>query len=164
MLAVAAVSAFGAYAYFTATGSGTGSASVGNASNITLAGTITGTLYPAGGSRFGECSRYEPGSGSQHVGSVTLASITTDAGHSSCDLSVSGVNPAFTMADVAVSQTLTKSGAPGDHTTVTGSLQMNDTGVSQDTLPGCAPDPALHEQLTSMTVEGRLSVASTGLH
>lgn len=134
LAAIATVALTGgiAYAFFTDAGSGTGTASVGTSTPITLAGTITGTLYPAGDPASVSVLVTNPGSGSQHVDKVQLASITTDAGHSSCDLSVSGVNPAFTMADVAVSQTLTKSGAPGDHTTVTGSLQMNDTGVSQD--------------------------------
>jgi hypothetical protein len=126
----------GAYAYFTATGSGTGTVSVGNVTPITLAGTITGTLYPAGDAALVSVLVTNGGSGSQHVGSVKLDSITTDAAHSTCDLSVSGINPAFTMADIAVTSTLTKSGTAGDHTTVSGSLQMNDTGISQNDCQG----------------------------
>ena len=135
---IAAVALTGgiAYAYFTDSGSGTGTASVGASSPITLAGTITGTLYPAGEPASVSVLVTNPGSGSQYVGKVHLASITTDAGHSACDLSVSGVNAAFTMADTAVVGTLTKSGTAGDHATATGSLQMNDTGVSQDACQG----------------------------
>jgi hypothetical protein len=134
---VAALALVGAaIAYFTATGSGTGTASVGSSSNITLAGTITGTLYPAGSPASISVLVTNPGSGSQYVNSVHLDSITTDAGHSSCDLSVSGGNAAFTMADISVAATLTKSGTGGDHTTKTGSLQMNDTGTSQDPCQG----------------------------
>jgi hypothetical protein len=134
VLSVVAVLALtgGAIAYFTNSGSGTGTASVGTSSEITLAGTITGTLYPAGDAADVSVLVTNPGSGSQHVGDVQLASITTDTAHSTCDLSVSGSNAAFTMADIPVQTTLTKSGTATDHTTVTGSLQMNDTGVSQN--------------------------------
>ena len=125
-----------AIAYFTDTGSGTGSATVGSASTVTLAGTITGTLVPAGSPASVSVLVTNPGSGSQYVNTVHLNSITTDAGHSTCDLSVSGGTPAFTMSDITVNQTLTKSGTAGDHTTVTGSLQMNDTGVSQNACQG----------------------------
>jgi hypothetical protein len=130
VLAVAGV----AYGYFTASGSGTGSASVGNASGITLSGTITGTLYPAGDPASVSVDVTNPGSASQHVGSVKLDSITTDADHSTCDVSVGGTNPAFTMANIPVNQTL----AAGDTTTVSGSLQMNDTGASQNDCQGAA--------------------------
>ena len=122
-----------AFAFFTASGGGTGSVAVGDSSTITLAGTVTGTLYPAGAPASVSVLVTNAGSGSQHVNSVQLDSITTDSGHSTCDLSVSGVNPAFTMAAISVGATLTRSGTPGNHTTATGgSLQMNDTGVSQD--------------------------------
>ncbi len=117
-----------AYAFFSANGSGTGSATVGSSTTVTLAGTITGTLYPAGAPASVDVLVTNPGSGSQHVGDVHLASISTDAAHSTCDLSVSGVNAAFSMSDITVGTTL----AASAHTTVSGSLQMNDTGVSQD--------------------------------
>ena len=140
VMVVAIAASIGAYAYFTASGSGTGTASVGNASNINLAGTITGTLYPAGAPASVSVHVANPGSGAQHVGNVTLASITTDAGHATCDLSVSGVNAAFTMADITVNATLAKdngvAGSGPDETDVTGSLQMNDTGTSQNTCQG----------------------------
>jgi hypothetical protein len=121
-----------AFAFFTQSGVGTGDATVGTSSTITLAGTITGTLYPAGSAASVSVLVTNPGSGSQYVDTVTLASITTDVGHASCDLSVSGANAAFTMADISVATNLTKSGTLGDNTTKTGSLQMNDTGVSQN--------------------------------
>jgi hypothetical protein len=126
----------GAIAYFTNTGSGTGTATVGTSSAVTLAGTITGTLYPGGSPASVSVLVTNPGSSSQYVNTVHLASITTDSGHSTCDLSISGATPAFTMSDITVAQTLTKSGTAGDQTTVTGSLQMNDTGVSQNACQG----------------------------
>jgi len=123
VVAVGAIT-FGAYAYFTASGSGTGSATVGSASNIVLTGTITGTLYPNGAPASVSVHAANPGSGSQNVGPVTLASITTDAAHSTCDLSVGpGPANAFTMPDTAAVGLLTADdGVPGtgtDETDVT---------------------------------------------
>ena len=149
-LVVAAVAAIGAYAYFTNAGSGSGTASVGSSSQVSLAGTITGTLYPAGSPASVSVLVTNTGSGSQYVNKVHLDSIVVD--HSSatytgataaqkatwdaCDVSTSGATPAFTMADISVTTDLTKSGTAGDNTTKVGSLQMNDTGVSQDNCQG----------------------------
>lgn len=123
-----------AIAYFTATGTGTGTATVGSSSTVSLAGTITGTLYPAGSPASVSVLVTNNGSGSQFVNTVHLASITPDAGHSSCSTTVatSGTSSDFTMADIPVSTTL----AAGGTKTVTGSLQMNDTGVSQNACQG----------------------------
>jgi hypothetical protein len=136
-LVVVAVSAVGAYAFFTASGTGTGSATVGHATTVTLDGTITGTLYPDGAPAGVSVVVHNPGSGSQFVGDIHLDSITTDLAHTTagCDTTVSGGNPAFTMADISVQSNLAADdGAAGgpDQTTKTGSLQMNDTGISQN--------------------------------
>ena len=121
-----------AYAYFTATGAGSGSATVGSATNIVLTPTITGTLYPGGTPASVSILVKNNGAGSQHVGTVTLASIAPDAGHSGCTTAVGG----FSMAAVNVNQTLTFSGSAGDHATVTGSLVMADTAANQDVCKG----------------------------
>lgn len=123
-----------AFAYFTANGSGTGSATVGTATAITITQTNTlGALYPET-SQSVSLDIKNPGSGSQFVGDVHLDSITTDAAHASCVTTTSGTNPAFTMADVSVQDTL----AAGATSSKTGSLKMNDTGVSQN---GCQGAP-----------------------
>jgi hypothetical protein len=132
-LTIVAFAAVGAYAYFTATGTGTGSATVGSVSGITLAGTVTGTLYPAGAPANVSVAVTNPGSGTQTVGSIHLDSVTTDGAHSSCDLTV-GPGAAFTMADIPVNTNLAHNGT----TTVTGSLQMNDTAANQN---GCQGAP-----------------------
>lgn len=135
-LVVAVAASIGAYAWFSASGSGSGTASVGNASGVSLAGTIIGTLYPAGDPASVSVVVTNNGSGSQFVNSVKLDSITTDVDHSTCDLTVSGGNAAFTMADIPVGATFTKSGTAGDHKTVIGSLQMNDTNADQGACQG----------------------------
>ena len=129
ILAIAA----GAYAYFTTTGSGTATATVGTSSAVTLKGTVTGNLYPGSSSPV-TLTVDNPSSGKQRVGTVSLEKVTADAGHASCSVVITGGNPDFTMADVVVNKTY----APGNNQAVTpsGSLTMNDTGVSQDACQG----------------------------
>ena len=134
ILAVVAAMAFSAaaIAYFTAGGSGTGSATVGTSATALITQTNTlGGLYPAT-SQPVNLDIKNTGTGSQFVNAVHLASIAADSGHASCDVSSSGANASFTMADVTVGQTL----AAGATTSKSGSLAMNDTGVSQDSCQG----------------------------
>jgi len=125
--------AAGAYAYFTSSGSGTGTASVGTASAVTLHGTVTGSLYPGSSSPV-SFTVDNPSSGSQRVGTISLAGITVDSGHSTCSSTISGGNPDFSMPAVAVNKTF----APGNGQAVTqaGTLTMNETGTNQDACQG----------------------------
>jgi hypothetical protein len=129
VLAVAAA----AYAYFTTTGSGTGTATVGSSSAVTLHATVASNLYP-GSAATVSFTVDNPSSGSQRVGTITLTEVKPDAGHSSCSTTISGGNPDFTMPAVAVNKVF----GPGNGQTVTptGSLTMNETGVSQDACQG----------------------------
>ena len=125
--------AVAAYAYFTTTGSGTGTATVGSSSPVTLHATVSSTLYPGGSSPV-SFTVDNPSSGAQRVGTITLASITVDAGHASCSTAIGGGNPDFTMAAVTVNQVFPSGN--GQAVTPTGTLAMNDTGVSQDACQG----------------------------
>lgn len=129
VLAIAA----GAYAYFTTSGSGTVTATVGTSSAVTLKGTVTGNLYPGSSSPV-TLTVDNPSAGKQRVGTISLEKITADAGHASCSVVITGGTPDFTMADVVVNKTY----ATGNNQAVTpnGSLAMNDTGVSQDACQG----------------------------
>lgn len=122
-----------AIAYFTTTGSGTGTATVGSSSAVTLHATVTGDLYP-GSSSSVSFTVDNPSSGAQRVGTISLASISADAGHSGCSTAISGGNPDFTMPAVTVDKTF----APGNGQSVTqtGTLTMNDTGVNQNACQG----------------------------
>jgi hypothetical protein len=134
VLTVIAVMAFSAaaVAYFTSGGSGSGSATVGTASTATITQTNTlGALFPAT-SQPVNLDIKNTGTGSQFVNKVHLDSITADAAHAACDVSSSGANAAFTMADVTVGETL----AAGATTSKSGTLTMNDTGVNQDSCQG----------------------------
>src|SRR5664279_1174317 len=103
-----------AYAYFSTTGSGTGTATVGSSSAVTLHATVTGSLYPGVSSPV-SFTVDNPSSGSQRVGTITLASITVDAGHSTCSTVITGGNPDFTMAAITVNHVF----ATGSGQTVT---------------------------------------------
>ncbi len=129
---VVAVSAVGAYAYFTATGTGTGTATVGSSTAFTVNGDVTGNAYPAGPALTVPVTVTNNSTGSQKAGTVTLDSITSDA--PTCDTSLNGPNAAFTFANpITIDEDL----AAGATSTVhNGSLQMNDTGVSQDSCQG----------------------------
>lgn len=128
-LAVAGI----ALAYFTSTGSGTGTAKVGSSSAVTLHATISSSLYPGSSSPVA-LTVDNPSSGSQRVGTVSLASISVDAGHSTCSTTISGGNPDFTMAAVTVNKVF----GPGNGQSVTpsGTLAMNETGLNQDACQG----------------------------
>ncbi len=122
-----------AYAYFSSTGSGTATATVGNGSTVTIKGTVGSNLYP-GGSATVSFTVDNPGSGSQRVGTISLSSISVDAGHSTCSKSITGGNPDFAMPAVTVNKVFGPGN--GQAVTPTGTLTMNDTGVSQDACQG----------------------------
>jgi hypothetical protein len=129
VLAVAGI----ALAYFTSTGSGTATATVGSGSAVTIKGTVSSTLYP-GGSSLVTFTVDNPSSAAQRVGTITLTGIAVDAGHSTCSKVITGGNPDFAMPAVIVNKTY----ASGNNQAVTptGTLTMNDTGVSQDACQG----------------------------
>lgn len=128
-LAMAAV----AFAYFTSSGSGTGTATAGSSSAVTLHASISSNLYPGSSSPV-TLTVDNPSSGSQRVGTVTLASISVDAGHSGCSTVITGGNPDFTMPAIAANQVFGPGN--GQNVTASGTLTMNETGVNQDACQG----------------------------
>ena len=117
-VAVLAVSAVGAYAYFTNSGSGTGTAQVGTSTAITIAGTVTpgaGGLVPGGNTADATFNITNPGTGNAFVTNLVLASVdayasaadrtagTPKLSQVTCDTSVPG---AFSMPTVAVSHNI----------------------------------------------------------
>jgi hypothetical protein len=134
------VIAAGAYAYFSTSGSGTATATVGSSSAVVLKGTVSGNLYP-GSSATVTFTVDNPSGGKQRVGTISLEKITPDAGHSTCSTVTTGGNPDFSMAEVAVNKVY----GPGNAQAVTptGTLLMNETGVSQDACQGATLTLAL---------------------
>ena len=138
-----------AVAYFTTTGSGTGTGSVGTSSAMTLHGTVASTLYP-GVSSTVNLTVDNPSSGHQLLGTVHLASVKACVGASSswngsacsnsgseattCESVETGASDTnssnFWMADVVSNQDF--GNGNGQTVTATGTLKMNDLNSSQD--------------------------------
>ena len=81
-LLVAAVAAIGGWAYFTANGSGSGTATVGTSSNLVLHGSTVGTLYP-GTTVPISFTVDNPGGGTERLGTIYLAGVKACTGASS---------------------------------------------------------------------------------
>jgi hypothetical protein len=134
-----------AVAYFTASGSGTGTASVGTSSALTLHGSTSGSLYP-GTSSTVSFTADNPSSGHQDVGTIHLASIvacdqtfsggTCASGHeiTTCESVETGASDTntsnFWMADVVSNQDVASGN--GQSLSATGTLKLNDLSTSQD--------------------------------
>ena len=122
-----------AVAYFTTPGAGTGTATVGSSSAVTLHATVSSTLYPGASSPV-TFTVDNPSSGSQRVATISLSSITVDAGHATCSTVTTGGNPDFAMPAVTVNKSFASGN--GQSVTPTGTLTMNETGVNQDACQG----------------------------
>ena len=116
-----------AYAYFSSTGSGTGTGTVGNSSAVTLHGSVTSAVYPGASSPV-TFTVDNPSPGHQQVGTIHLASVTTDAGHSGCTVSD------FTMPNVVANQDFPN--GDGQAVTANGTMTMANTASNQDACQG----------------------------
>lgn len=143
--AVAAISAVGAYAYFTSTGAGQGQGTVGTSTAFVLHGTAAGNAYP-GQTQTVTFTVDNNGGGNQYLATIHLVSVgacdvawtypggtptCTGTTIATCGGTNSGATNDFQMANVTVNHDY----APGTGLTVTptGSLVMNDLAASQDT-------------------------------
>jgi hypothetical protein len=124
---VALVAALAAYAYWTTTGSGSGSAAAGTTTGITLHASFTDGIFP-GGTKTVSFTADSTNPGAVQVGTVHLASVSVDAGHSTC------VVADFTMPDVAENVEIPN--GSGTALPNPGTLSYADTGVSQDACKG----------------------------
>jgi hypothetical protein len=133
MSIVAIVAAVGAYAYFTSTGDGTGSASVGTTANdVTVSGSVDAlpgagygvNLYPGGDPVQIDFTASNPENFNQKISTITLASVDAPEG---CDTTV------FHMSDVAVADDGNLApNATGAPLSETGTLYMDDNNAIQD--------------------------------
>ena len=127
MAVLGLIAVLGGYAYWTSGGSGSGSATAGSTSAVTLNAAFTAGIYP-GGTKTVTFTVDNTNPGNVWVGTVHLASVTVDAGHSSC------VVGDFTMPDVAENAEVANGN--GQAVPNTGTLSYADTGVSQDACKG----------------------------
>jgi hypothetical protein len=129
----------GAYAYFTTTGGGSGSGTVGSATalvlhqaGITYSNAASDNALVPGTSATVSFTVDNPSSASQQLGTISVSSITTDAGHAGCD---TATNPTWfsTTTDVVGHDY-----APGNGQAVSGSLTVtfNDVNAIQDVCKG----------------------------
>lgn len=123
----AATLAIGGYAYFTSSGSGTGTATVGSTAAVALHGTTAGSLYP-GTSSTVSFTLDNPSTGHQFLNTIHLAGVTADVGHASCDVTD------FTMPNVTANQDFPAGN--GQTVNATGTLSMANTAVNQDACQG----------------------------
>jgi hypothetical protein len=130
MLALGVVGALAlggiAYAYFSSTGAGTGTATSGTSTPLVLHGTAATTLYP-GTSSAVAFTVDNASSGHQQLGTITLGSVTTDAGHSACVMSD------FTMPNVVANQDFATGN--GQAVTLGGTISWANNG-NQDACKG----------------------------
>jgi hypothetical protein len=130
----------GAFAYFTASGSGTGQATVGSSTPWTVTfGTTTGTMYPGAGTATLPYTVTNASTGHQKL-ATTTASVNADTNGyvTSHGTSVTGCQAAwFTAANTAPTAADLASGAQA-----TGSVAvtMTDAAVSQNACQGVTPD------------------------
>lgn len=154
---IAAVAAIGAWAYFSANGSGSATATVGTSSNLVLHGSTVGALYP-GSSVSASFTVDNPGGGTERLGTIYLAGVkactgagsswdpSLNSGAGGCSnsgteqTSCESVDPGnasdanasnFYLADVTENQDLAGN-ASGVGTTNGGTLKMNNLSSSQD--------------------------------
>jgi len=130
-----------AFAYYVSTGSGTGQASTGSSSNVTVVQDSIAYNGPSDGAP----SSLKPGDtatvafgitnpgGSEYVTSINLASWTSNS-PTTCDSSLAGQSGWFTMASVPVGADF----AHGTDTTTgdTGTITFNDVNADQDACAG----------------------------
>lgn len=113
-----------AVAYWTTTGSGTGTAATGDSSNVTITKTnaITG-LYPGGPAQDIDLNINNSNASAQYVGVVTVTvDDTTDAGCTDAD---------FIVTNGTINANV-PSGATNAYPGTGASIAMDETGVNQD--------------------------------
>lgn len=109
-----------AFAYFTTTGSGTATGTVGTSTELAITGNVTDLLYPGTSSEV-TFSVDNTSTGNQFVGTITLVSVTAaDAG---C------LGSWFSMADVVANQDVDPG---GEAITATGTITMENAATNQD--------------------------------
>jgi hypothetical protein len=136
---VVAISAVGAFAYFTTTGAGSGTATVGTDTPFVLHGSAPANLYP-GTTDTVTFTADNPSTGHQFLNTIHLVSVVAyptsldRTNNTNAIATCGGLNSAtsdFQMADVPVNHDYAT--GSGQAVTPTGTLVMNNLNASQDT-------------------------------
>lgn len=127
---VAGMAAFGAYAYWTASGTGQGTATVGSDNGVSIVVTNTGAaLYPGGSATITFHVQNNSTTSAVMVGKVVQDGAVTGL--------PGGCDPAdFTFADVTLNESVAASSNGANHT---GTLSMANTASNQNACKGQSP-------------------------
>ena len=127
---VAGTAAFGAYAYWTASGTGQGTAAVGTDNGVTIVVTNTGAaLYPGGSATVTFHVQNNSTTSSVMVGKVVQDGPVTG-------LPVGCLAADFSFGDVTLNESVAASGNGPNHT---GTLAMANTAANQDACKNQSP-------------------------
>ena len=122
------MAAAGAYAYWTAAGSGSANGTASSGGTITLTGSVDAGIAP-GLSKTVEFAATNATTSAIQVGTVSLVSVAADAQHATCNVAD------FTMPAVVSGQSVA-AGAVATPLVATGTLTMANTSVNQDACKG----------------------------
>ncbi len=127
---VAGMAAFGAYAYWTASGTGQGTASVGTDNGVTIVVTNMGAaLYPGGSATVTFHVQNDSTTSPVMVGKVVQDGAVTG-------LPGGCLAGDFSFGDVTLNESVAASGNGPNHT---GTLSMANTAANQDACKGQSP-------------------------
>lgn len=147
--AIVLVGGGAAFAYFTASGSGTGSATVGStgAWAVSEAGTSGGPIYPGSGSEVITFNVQNTGTGDQQYASASPL-VNADGGGNiqtgNSNTSVTGCSASWFTASVTSDPSLTKNVAGGATVQVQVTVTMpSDSANNQDNCEGQSPNVTL---------------------
>lgn len=127
-----------AVAYFSTTGSGSGSVTVGTNSALAITPTITapsGGLVPGGTPATVSFSVNNPSSGNQYLNTISLGTVTAYTNSSQTTVASGCNTSAFSMTPVSVGTDLS-SGTTNLPVADNGSLHFADSGSNQDGCKG----------------------------
>jgi hypothetical protein len=133
-----------AFAYFTSTGSGTGQAQVGSATNWDVtAGAPSGTMFPGQGATTIVYTVKNVGSGNQTDNTDTVSMPTSGADVTSHGADVPGCLASWFTAGITTDNAQTVDFAPGQTESVTVTVTLSDAQANQNACQGVTPDVTL---------------------
>jgi hypothetical protein len=129
-----------AIAYFTSTGSGTGSATVGSSTPLSVTfGTVTGTMYPGSGTSTLPYTITNPSAGHQNLAATTATVVNDGAGNiKDAGIAVPGCLATWFTATNSSPAAVDLAG--GASTTGSVAVTMANAAANQDPCQGHHPD------------------------
>jgi hypothetical protein len=123
-----------AFAYFTTSGSGTGSTTAGTASGLTLHASIAGAIVPGDGGQSVTFTADNSNTGAQYVNTISFVSVTSTDG--TCQTFLTANPGQFSMADVPSGTDVPGSTVTPFALNGTGTLKWADEAYAQNACAG----------------------------